>query len=414
MAPADAFLRGHPAQLLVTLCCRDAGAVLDEARLATLADPEAWDAFLARTARHRVMGLVLTALARGDRLRAVGDPARASCAHHLKNLRRRMASIELERDHLIAVLRKADRRALVLKGGALAGSIYPEAVERDLMDLDFLVPEESLEPVVRAFTDHGYRVPSMPDAIEQYRRHHFHMPMAKPGTLRAELHWALDRESSLTRIDPARMLEHAIEITNGDTVMRCPCPEHMMLHLVQQNCHEGFSRLSRTVDLDRIVTATPDLDWELLARHAREAGLAEPTGLSLELAHTLLGTDLPREPRGAFRPSATARLHVALICPIQSMFSESREWRPTDRLLRLWLLPRARLRLRYLVSLLAPGPSFPVSADSPGPAANVLKALKLGLYQLLVYARAAVSSLSPRGRDQMRFWSRNASSSDRR
>ena len=103
-----------------------------------------------------------------------------------------------------------------------------------------------------------------------------------------------------------------------------------------------------------------------------------------------------------------------MLRPIHSMFAESEQRRGTDRLLRLWLLPTVRSRLRFVRSLLAPDPSFPPREEAPDMAGRLVKLIKLGFFQVFVYLRAAACLATRRGRDQMRFWSRNARSSDRR
>jgi hypothetical protein len=400
--------------LLVTLCRRDFASVTRPAQLAPLADRSVWDDILALAGRHKVTGLFLAALSRSDYLTDVDGPARARHDELFRTLRRRSASIELERDHLIDVLEETAGQAIVLKGGALIGSVYRDSVERDMIDLDFLVPENRLKAVLRAFAEEGYRPPQLPNAVWQFRRHHFHIPVEKPATLRAEIHWALERRGSLTWLDPGMFFERAIVIETSDSTLRCPCPEHMILHLVLQNCHEGFARLSRLVDIDRILAVTPELAWDELTGRACEANLAGPTALSLRLAQDLLGTTLPESVVNTLRPTAVARVHISILGPLQSMLAGSQERPSMDRLFYFWLLPSARHRIRFLRSLLTPRPSFPPGTASPGRVGRWLKVIRLGLFQIYVYVRAAASSATGGGRYQMRFWSRKARSSERR
>jgi hypothetical protein len=416
MPARDAPLEDPLHRLLVALCRRDAPASVDAATFALLADPAQRDGFLALAAHHRLSGLALAALCRNGRLNELSESAGHACRRQLKALRRRAAGIELERDHVVASLEGAAVRAVVLKGAALVGSVYRDPVERDLQDLDFLVEERDLRAAVRVFVGEGYDLPRQPGAMLYFRRHHFHVPVDKGGLLGADIHWALDRPSAPSRLEARMFLAEAYELVRpGRPRLRVPRPEHMILHLVLQCGSEGFGRLSRFVDLDRIVTATADLRWGALVAAARTAGLGASTALALRLAQRAFDTDVPEPVLRELFPDSVARAHVALLRPRRLIFEEDVErTHPRRHLLALWLADDRRRRLRFALGLLAAEQGFPPRKERLGLAGRLLRWPKLALSQLLAYARAAMELTTPRGRAQMRFWSRNASRSERR
>ena len=403
-------------ELLLSLCHRDAPASLDRAQLALLADGAQRDTFFELAAHHRVSGLALAALCRNGRTTQLDEAGDRDCRERLRALRRRAAGIEFERDHIAASLSSAEVRAVVLKGAALVGSVYRDPVERDLQDLDFLVEEPDLRPAVRVLVRQGYDLPRQRGAMLYFRRHHFHVPVDKGGLLGADIHWALDRPSAPSRLGARMFLDEALELARpGRPTLRVPRPEHMILHLVLQCGSEGFGRLSRFVDLDRIVAATPDLRWGALVAAAHGAGLGASTALALRLAQNAFDTDVPGQVLRELFPAPVARSQVALLRPRQLIFEESVERTHARRhLLALWLADGAGLRLRFALGLLTAEPVFPPQKERLGLVGRWSRWPKLALFQALAYAHAARDVWTPGGRAQMRFWSRKARRSERR
>ena len=399
--------------VLVTLCHRKASERIGDDALRLLAEAGARRRLLDLAAKHRVSGLTLSALAESGRLAELGEGA-ADVDQLLRLFRRRAASVELELEHIVTALDRAGVRSVVLKGAALIGPVYGKAVERDLQDLDFLVPEEQLRRAVRIFVDHGYELPPEPGAMLYFRRHHFHVPVQKRGILGADVHWALDRPGAGARLDPQRFLDEAIlQDRNGRGTIRVPRSEHMLLHLVQQNCSEGFGRLSRFVDIDRIVGGSP-LDWTELVGGAADSGLGPATALSLRIAQLTFGTEVPRVVLHDLFPRSLSRGHVAMLQPMSLLFDSQIERTHARRhLVAFWMCDSVGERLRFLRRLLVAEPVFPPEKATWGLGARLARYPKMVLHQAFSYGRAAATMLTGR-LDQMRFWSRKASRSERR
>ncbi|HKQ60612.1 MAG TPA: nucleotidyltransferase family protein, partial [Candidatus Polarisedimenticolaceae bacterium] len=311
---------------------------------------------------------------------------------------------ELIRDRAITLLDSAGVPSVVLKGAALVATLYPDPVERDLEDLDLLVDPQQVRPAVRALEGGGYVRPGLRELL-LFRRDHFHVCLESPEGTSLEVHWALTRPNSPFQLDAAAIARQARWHRPRDgRAFRYPQPEAMLLHLVTQCVQEGFCRLARLVDIDRIVTATPQLDWSALEAAAREGGLVTATSFTLQLAARLLGTPLPERAR-ALRPRALVRFHLALLRPVPTLLDQRRREAYADRqLLELWLAPGVRRRLRLLYGLL-----HDRFLDAP----RGLVLGKLPLRQAYHYLTAALLQATPSGRSQTRFWSSHASSSER-
>lgn len=401
-------LAGRACDLLLYVCRRGDGQKPDPPSDEGLADPVLRSEILALAARHRVLGLLLHALA--DHV--APDPELSELYRHC---RRRSAVFELRRDQLVGLLRAQGISVVVLKGAALTRTVYDDPVQRDQADLDLLVHREDLLRAIDALASAGYRRPP-PFRFEDYLRYHFHIPLRHPGAHITEIHWAMARSASPFHLDPRAVLDQAIESRrSGSISLSLPRPEHLLLHIVLQNLQERFSCLGRQVDIDRIVTCTPTFDWQYLLAAARNGGLQIPTALSLQLARSMLDTPVPEDQIRALIPSRLARYHLAIMHPRESLLAQRLpDTLAASQLQEFWLVHGARRRLRKLFTALRPSAAenFP-DTKHLGSAARLLGLCKAAILQLVLYVRAGVRHATRSGRAQMRFWSSQASSSER-
>jgi hypothetical protein len=381
-------------QLLVALCRRDAGTRVTSAALRVLDDEDARRRFIDYATAHGVLGLTLAALHRiQPRVGADG----AAFRELLQGCRRRAAAMELGRDRVLAILRAAALDPVTLKGAALATTVYREPAERNYGDIDLLLARDEIDPAMLALERQGYRVPGAEAVEAGYREHHFHVRVQRPDGIIVELHWELSRPIESLHLDAAAFRTESV-VARAAPRLRVPRPELALLHIVAENLRDGFDRLTRLVDVDRIVASTPAMDWRYLESAAREARLLPSLALVLELSRDMLGTPLPDDVRRRIRPSAIVRFHLALLRPGASMLRQRALTRPSwVVLLQLWLLsgePRTAALRRMLRGEDADPLDWiwrgDASPDAAGPIAArpVRRMGKLAAYQLGLYARA--------------------------
>jgi len=393
--------------LLLALCRRNAIEGLDPVLVEPLADHAFRREFLEIASAHRVMGLALSiavpALARsggaGRGNQELGDL--------LRTARRRAAMFEIQRDHVVAILLSAGVQPVILKGAAIAMTFYDKPFERDFVDLDILVPEDQVEQSLQALGAQGYVGPTSPEVLLAYRHYHFHVPLRDRLAHVVEIHWRLTRASELFQLDANEVLSQSTSLErSGPPVLVLPRPEHTLLHLVIQNLHEGFSRLSRLVDMDRIVAATPGLDWDALIATARKGNLAPATAVSLQLANRLLGCTVPEDVLRELRPGAVARFHLAIMRPVRSMLTQRLPSAyATKRLQELWLVRGARKRILLLSQMLSSDAAvtFP-RKERRGALRRFWILGKLVVLQVCLYGVAVAAQATRVGRVRMRFW----------
>ena len=394
--PGSARAARELGPLLVALCRRDAGEHLGDDALGVLDDEEIRARFIDYANVHGVLGLALATL---QRTRPHPGAAGAVFRERLHGCRRRAAAMELGRDRVLAVLRAAGLEPVALKGAALQTTVYREPAERDLGDIDLLLPRDQIDRAVAALERQGFLVPGTEEAEAGYREHHFHVRVQRPDGFIVELHWELTRVIEPFHLDPAAYLAESVQVP-GAPQLRIPRPELALLHIVTEMLRDGLDRLTRLVDVDRIVAAAPAMDWKYLESAARDARLLPSLALALEMSRDMLGTQVPDEVRRRIRPPVGVRFHLALLRPAQSLLRQRSVTRPSwITLLQLWLLsgePRTVAIARMFRgedadpldwlwrSIMTP------DAPATAPVRPVVRMGKLAVYQLGLYARGVV------------------------
>ncbi len=416
--PSSNSLRGFAPheRLLVRLARRDhVRGSLDE-DVPTLEEP-ATRARLTRLAmKHRIHGLVISALLRSPVMPRLSPEVVRECQASWHRLRRQAVVWALQRDRLLCRLEEERLTPIILKGGALRDRIYSEPAERSLGDLDLLLPPGQLEPAHAVLGLLGYRAIGTDELREAYRRHHYHFRFAHPNGFIVEIHWALSRPGISFQLDERAFLARAVPTrTASGRVLRVPSAEDMVLHMASQSEEDAFARFGRLVDLDRVVAATPSLDWAHLRAAARTAGVEVLLGLSLRLAEVLLRTPVPTGFIDSLGLPSVCRVSLALLHPVSWVVNEPAQRRmgPTELLL-VWTTAGWRNRLRRAWIAVRPeaDPFTRVylsqadrrrgkTTDGPG---SLRRLVALVCWQAWVYLCGLGAMLTLAGRRRLRFW----------
>ena len=307
-------------------------------------------ALLARAEELSVLGLILVELDRTGRLRGMRSGA-GLAADHLRRARRQAAMWDLERDSVLLRLERAGIPVLLLKGAALRVTSYRDSAERAFGDIDVLVPKESLAAAVAALAELGY-APETEDRVRLYLEHYHHLILSKPDGFVVEVHWALVPVMSPLQLDSAAFWRDSRTLNRpGGVRTVVPSAHHMVLHLAQQNMEDGFSQLRRLVDIDRVISATADFDWDRLSIESKRMRVQAVVALALQLAQVLLGTAVPRGFVTGLGISSVARMHLALLDPVALVLERRARRRAVQDLLTVWCLPDFAARMRALKAM---------------------------------------------------------------
>jgi hypothetical protein len=340
-----------PEKLLLALVRADSASEVTSSAVAPLEDDAFRSVFRSIVTGHGVIGLALTALRRCRGFESLQPETRDELMAPLRSFAFQAALWDTERDRLLRALRAHSLIPVVLKGGALRLTVYEDPAERLSGDLDLLVSAHRVRDGLKALAAAGYVDHWTDDARREHLRYGYHLSLSHASGFEVELHWDLAPRGEGFHFDPAAFLNRSIlhEREESDPV-RIPSPEHMALHLADQNREDSFSRLKRLVDIDRVIRAasSADFDWDYLVSQAREGGHATVVALSLQLARRLLDTPVPSRVDRDLKTSPLARAHIALLNP-EAFVVTQQAHRSTvaKRALHMWLISGWRRRVRW-------------------------------------------------------------------
>jgi hypothetical protein len=198
---------------------------------------------------------------------------------------------------------------IVLKGAALAETVYSNAALRPMRDLDILVEEHNLaraDSIIRSF---GYASQASDESQERTRRAHRHYPeLAGPdGVTVFEAHRHIVRADSLLQFDIADFWARAgkATIAGVETLILSPedCLTHLCLSFFLDRRFRSVAALRQLVDISELVLHYQDsLDRDYFAGHTLRHGLAGPIFCALLTCQRLLGTSPPTDVLSELRP----------------------------------------------------------------------------------------------------------------
>ncbi len=238
---------------------------------------------LAAAAAHMLDLTQLTPTARAH-LQAANAQARAQW------LVRKMAL-----QHMLRLMACAPYALILLKGAALALTIYGDPAIRPMNDIDILIGPEHLMPVVEQMRKAGFEEHGLAQGEDVGYLHHF--IFTDPNThVRFELH----RTLPLLPSDEA--LNWFLAQTQTTTIEDAPCmtltPEAQLLHLASHAVLEhGGARDALAIwfyDIDQLIRKTgDDIDWETVLLKAQQLKWEAALQEAIRLAHKLFETPIP-------------------------------------------------------------------------------------------------------------------------
>jgi len=309
-----------PEARFITLCAREAEAVLPGELHTSAGAVRDWAQVPSAAFQHRVTAFVVRAIER-ERLAVPEDALRALRQASLMMIAHAM-HIDTELQRVLSALAGREIPAIVLKGPALARTIYSKRALRPYNDFDLTVHHQDEEAAVETLLVCGFREVIQPldeacrnhlghgDGVEAFAR------LFETPNLRATMDLHVDPlqlglKSAWTaecwrRTQPVPGLTDALML----------CPEDQLIQLSIHAHKHGFSRLSWLKDLDLLVRTHGDaLDWDLVTRAVREAGAQSSIWLALSLAERVLATPVSAHVLAELRPSWPVRALYGLVWP---------------------------------------------------------------------------------------------------
>lgn len=213
---------------------------------------------------------------------------------------------------------------MLLKGAALAVTVYPSFADRPMADLDFLIDATRAAEAHRLMQAAGWVVESTGYSAHAWDEHH-HLPPLSDGRgsgLRLEIHTAPLAPGHGFRMDHASFLASAATVAVGRAQVRVPERHlhalHAAIHFAWSHCLESGA-LNAFRDL--AVLTAHDFSWTRLAALARDTRSETSLYWTLRLARRLAGLGVPADvlaqlapPLGERTLALLERHFVQIIC----------------------------------------------------------------------------------------------------
>lgn len=213
-----------------------------------------------------------------------------------------------------AAFAAADLPPVLLKGAALAETVYGGPAERTMSDLDLWVRAEDMSTAFAQMRTAGFRAVGQeerPPALQMLSKGEirFYRPQWPQGLV--ELHlspfpgWWLQRTAAVNdealwaRLEPLPDAPHSRQLAAEDMII------HVAVHTAV-NHQFGLAAVRSLLDIT-LTAQTRAVDWTAVAQRARAWRVATAVWQTLDLLVTLVGVTEARSAAAALRPAAARR-----------------------------------------------------------------------------------------------------------
>jgi hypothetical protein len=271
---------------------------------------------------------------------------------------------------VLAQLAESGGDCIVVKGPALAHTVYPDPALRAFNDLDLVVRERDWAAVHRLLVGMGFRqeedLPQPPPKLVPqavlYESKYRHL---ENRWFLVEVHYDDLLNAGLASRDVEGFWQRAIQVDIEGVPVKALSLEDQLIHLCAHAHYHGYGRLNCFSDIAFIVRDhAAQLDWERLLQTVRIEEAQVGVYYSLHFLDQLLGVSVPEDVLTALQPDRFRRWWHEHYLPEEKVLSLQPMWRPDfsfyfipllKRLLPdLLVMGRRGDKLRYLLRLLLP------------------------------------------------------------
>jgi len=200
-------------------------------------------------------------------------------------------------DRILDALRREGMDPVLLKGAALALTLYEQPALRPMQDIDLLVEEEQQPAAVACVERMGFRGIANDFSDAFYERHHHARPLADAtGRVIVEIHRGLVPPEDGLRLDPRPFLDRAVRAEVRGTRYRVLSREDQLVHAALHLSYADrfIGRVRDLLDVHAQVEREDRApEWGIVVECARAPVLSRSLYSTLDLARRLLGTPVP-------------------------------------------------------------------------------------------------------------------------
>jgi hypothetical protein len=213
-----------------------------------------------------------------------------------------------EMERVVQALNDAGIPVIVLKGAALAWTVYPDPALRPMNDLDLLVKTEDLERAKELIFSLGYHepIPEMARGINRMTGHAYYLVKNNREGMIIELHWNLvsgDYDSRTPSIDwvwnNKLLLESNHSKNNIPIDVSTLLPELLLIYLIGHLVLQHGKSTSRLIWLYEIyflfISLDKEINWEQFTKEIESFGWLPALQFSNKLIIDHFAKTLPEE-----------------------------------------------------------------------------------------------------------------------
>jgi hypothetical protein len=192
--------------------------------------------------------------------------------------------------NILVSFNQANIEVILLKGMALAQTVYTDIALRPMYDIDILIHKEDFTLVENKLRQSGYiNSPSYPEDFHK-------------GNMMVDVHWDL---MNITRVK-SRKKSHQIDIDEvwkasrlievGRKKARILSPEHCLMDLcLHLTLHHGLSGLIWFIDIAKLIEYYKnEIDWDKFIKDSFRYAICKPIYYTFYYVNKILGQEIPQ------------------------------------------------------------------------------------------------------------------------
>lgn len=271
---------------------------------------------------------------------------------------------ERELARILTALDQVKVLVLLLKGAALARTVYPDPALRQMGDLDLLIHRDDLELARQTLETLGYvHQPEPPQRFNPFNTEFtgevsFLHTAGGHSTL-VELHWVLLPSDWLWRtitLDRQALWARAVSLQVGDVTALSLAPEDALAHVCLHLAMHGFSHLRGYTDIVQMIEAG-QVNWDVFVERVQQSRIRVACYFPLWWAKQAWSVPVPGEVLRALRPGPL-RTRLGRWMTERGTRREPDVEHTWNHAAQMLVVDRARDLLQVLLWLLFPGPAW--------------------------------------------------------
>jgi hypothetical protein len=267
-----------------------------EERLTRLLSSTVWDYVLSAGGLHGVLPLLARHM---EGREAVPDAVRQAMRERSERVARSNLHLSSQLIEIVDALERAGVPTLVLKGPAVAVTLYGDLFLREFGDLDILVKSADVTRATEVAQALGFAPwKATAGAQEELLQHvDYSRTFTRPDDdLDLDLHWDLARSFFRGRVEAEALWRDTGALDLHGRELRTLSPDLLLLSLCVHGAKHGpfpWPRLKWICDVAEFVRRADHLDWEAIIRRAGDLGCHRTLLFGLAVARPLLDGSLP-------------------------------------------------------------------------------------------------------------------------